>query len=192
MDKQELRKLYKDKRNSLSPQQIEQFSDAICQQVIGLLNTGKAQIIHCFIPIAQHKEVNTWPIIEHCVKHQNEFSIASSVSNFNSHTLQHLLLNTTTKYSTNAYNITEPTNGDNIAPEQFTTVIIPLLCYDIKGNRIGYGKGFYDRFLKDCSPDVQKIGVSFFPPVDAVIESNSFDIPLSLLVTPEKVFTFNQ
>jgi len=192
VNKQDLRKLYKDKRKNLSQQEINQFSDVICKQLIDLLNSAVEQTVHCFIPIQQLNEVNTWPIIEHCIQKNKKITIASSVSNFDNNTLQHLVLTSNTDYNTNAYNITEPTNGYTIASNQFTSVIIPLLCCDKKGNRVGYGKGFYDRFLAECSPSVQKIGVSFFPPIDAIIESNSFDIPLNLLVTPEKVFTFNQ
>lgn len=192
MDKQSLRKLYKDKRQALSQEEIKRFSEAICVHVIELLKINGHQTVHCFLPITKLNEVDTWPIIEHCIIRNSELQVASSVSNFENNTLTHLLLTPNSEYSTNDYGITEPKVGNPVQSKDITIVIIPLLAADCNGNRIGYGKGFYDRFLKDCSPDVQKIGVSFFPPVEFDIKTNEFDIPLNKLVTPEKVYTFNQ
>jgi 5-formyltetrahydrofolate cyclo-ligase len=62
--------------------------------------------------------------------------------------------------------------------------------YNTQGNRIGYGKGFYDRFLAECKDDVIKIGLSFFPPETTDFEIDSNDIPLNFCVTPEQVFEF--
>ena len=69
-------------------------------------------------------------------------------------------------------------------------VIIPLLAFDEKGNRVGYGAGFYDRFLRNCKTNVTKIGLSFFPPEKEEIETNHFDIKLTHCITPEKIYIF--
>ena len=72
-----------------------------------------------------------------------------------------------------------------------TKAVVDKYSYiDEKGNRIGYGKGFYDTFLARCRPDTIKIGLSFFKPetrIDGVFKG---DIPLNYCVTPEKVYTF--
>ena len=69
-------------------------------------------------------------------------------------------------------------------------VLVPLLCFDESGHRVGYGKGFYDRFLTKCRPDTQKVGLSYFPPVKEITDADSFDIRLDLCLTPEKVWRF--
>jgi 5-formyltetrahydrofolate cyclo-ligase len=69
-------------------------------------------------------------------------------------------------------------------------VFIPLLACDLQGNRVGYGKGFYDRFLSKCRYDVKKIGLSFFDPVDKIEDVNVFDIPLDECITPKKTWVF--
>lgn len=192
MNKQALRALYKSKRNNLSKVDIEEYSAAICSQVINLLANHGNQTIHCFLPIAHLNEVNTWPIVKHFTTETSKCKLVTSISNFTNSTLKHIVLNSNTEFETNKYGIIEPKSGVIIEPEEITSVIIPLLACDTAGNRLGYGKGFYDRFLAACKPQVIKMGVSFFAPSEIGFDTNSFDIPLNLLVTPEKVFTFNQ
>jgi 5-formyltetrahydrofolate cyclo-ligase len=55
---------------------------------------------------------------------------------------------------------------------------------------VGYGKGFYDRFLSDCRPHCIKIGLSFFEPEIDIVDVLESDIKLDYCVTPESVFTF--
>jgi 5-formyltetrahydrofolate cyclo-ligase len=70
-------------------------------------------------------------------------------------------------------------------------VIVPLLCFDRRGHRVGYGKGFYDRYLQKCRPDCIKAGLSFFDPVDLIDDTYADDIPLDICVTPSETFRFN-
>ena len=69
-------------------------------------------------------------------------------------------------------------------------VFVPLLALDKKGHRVGYGKGFYDAFLKDCKPDVIKIGLSFFEAEDIVDDVFKSDVKLDYCVKPENVYEF--
>jgi 5-formyltetrahydrofolate cyclo-ligase len=65
-----------------------------------------------------------------------------------------------------------------------------MLAFDKQGYRVGYGKGFYDRYLKRCQPDVMKVGFSFFPPVDQIEDINANDVPLSYCITPHQIYAF--
>ena len=69
-------------------------------------------------------------------------------------------------------------------------VFVPLLSFDIEGNRVGYGSGFYDKFLKECDDNILKIGLSFFEPETRVEDTNASDIKLDYCITPQKVFSF--
>ena len=69
---------------------------------------------------------------------------------------------------------------------------MPLLCFDAAGHRVGYGKGFYDKFLSKCRPDCTKIGLSYFPPVEAIAATGGHDIMLDICVTPEKTYQFDK
>jgi len=56
---------------------------------------------------------------------------------------------------------------------------------------VGYGKGYYDRFLKRCRTDCLKVGLSYFGPVETIPEAHDADIPLDCCITPEVIQTFN-
>ena len=66
----------------------------------------------------------------------------------------------------------------------------PLLYCDDSGNRVGYGKGFYDGFFENLDKDVKKIGVNFFPPKENIEDVFQKDVPLDYLVTPVEVLSF--
>ena len=65
-----------------------------------------------------------------------------------------------------------------------------MLAFDTRGNRVGYGKGFYDRYLPACRPDCIKLGFSYFDPVDSVDDAHEFDVPLDLCITPNRTYVF--
>ncbi|MDQ3180555.1 MAG: 5-formyltetrahydrofolate cyclo-ligase, partial [Acidobacteriota bacterium] len=76
-----------------------------------------------------------------------------------------------------------------IETEKIDIVLVPLLCFDRKGFRVGYGKGFYDRFLKNCRTDCLKIGLSYFAPIKEISDVQDFDVRLDFSITPEEIFT---
>jgi 5-formyltetrahydrofolate cyclo-ligase len=80
---------------------------------------------------------------------------------------------------------------ERVSTEQIQAVFVPLLAVDLKGQRIGYGKGYYDQFLATINPKVIKIGLSIFEPI-AQIPSESFDIPLDYCITPKNMFNFSK
>ena len=89
------------------------------------------------------------------------------------------MLNDSTKLKLNKWNVLEPVNGIDIKPKKVQVVFVPLLAYDNYGNRVGYGKGYYDKFLSKCTKECLKIGLSFFTP-EKKIMSTSLDIKLNL------------
>lgn len=95
-----------------------------------------------------------------------------------------------TIFKENKYGIAEPVDGIDMFRTEIDLVIVPLLCMDIKGNRVGYGKGYYDRFLRHCRKDCMKIGFSYFDPVDQVEDVNKFDVKLNYGITPNAIYQF--
>lgn len=104
--------------------------------------------------------------------------------------MTHFLLTDNTKIKKNEYNIPEPVNGLPVPVENIEVVFVPLLAFDVFGNRIGYGKGFYDKFLANCKPETVKIGLSFFESVNQIDDIFESDIKLDYCVTPQKIYTF--
>ena len=76
--------------------------------------------------------------------------------------------NYNTIYQNNKYEIPEPTEDKIIPPKLIEVVFVPLLAFDVKGYRVGYGKGFYDKYLSLCNKNIVKIGFSYYPPVHII------------------------
>ena len=90
----------------------------------------------------------------------------------------------------NKFNILEPLDGEIIQPQLLDIIFVPLIAFDNKGYRVGYGKGFYDRYLPGCRKDAVKMGFSFFDAVDKIDDINEFDVPLNLCITPTYIYEF--
>jgi 5-formyltetrahydrofolate cyclo-ligase len=69
-------------------------------------------------------------------------------------------------------------------------ILLPLLAFDEKGYRVGYGKGFYDRYLSRCRLDILKVGLSMEAPMAEIGDTDAYDMRMDYCVTPEKVWEF--
>ncbi|WP_335966263.1 5-formyltetrahydrofolate cyclo-ligase [Galbibacter sp. PAP.153] len=187
MNKKELRQLYKEKRFALTKSEIENLSIQIANQLLSLKIWDQI-FYHIFLAIEKHKEIDTSFILS--ILQGKDKEVVIPKSNFLNSTLTNYLLTDNTKIIINEYGIPEPENGIEIASEKIDVVFIPLLAFDKKGNRIGYGKGFYDRFLATCRKDVIKIGLSFFPPEEAFNDLHHQDIALDICATPDAIYEF--
>lgn len=90
----------------------------------------------------------------------------------------------------NTMGIKEPIKGNIVPPAYIGLVIVPLLCFDKQGYRVGYGKGFYDRFLKRCNSQIATVGFSWFAPEDNIDDIDANDVPLKYCITPHQLYVF--
>ncbi|WP_147677644.1 5-formyltetrahydrofolate cyclo-ligase [Algibacter pacificus] len=187
MTKNELRKRYKKLRKALSENQIDDFSLAIANQLLKL-PVWDYSFYHVFLAIEEHKEVNTDYILN--ILSGKDKNILISKSDFKTGAMMHFLLTDNTVIKKNSYNIPEPVDGIEILDDKVEVVFIPLLAFDEIGNRVGYGKGFYDRFLAKCKPETIKIGLSFFNADAEITDVFESDVRLDYCVTPERVYRF--
>jgi 5-formyltetrahydrofolate cyclo-ligase len=187
--KSDLRTFYKELRNQLTADQVSDLSLDIANHSLKL-NIWNKQMYHVFLSITEFKEVQT-DFVLHVLQGKDK-NIVVAKSDFSDYSMSHFLLTDQTILVKNKHNIPEPAGEGLIPidPQQIDVVFVPLLVADIEGNRVGYGKGFYDRFLAQCRPDVLKIGLSFFEPLSELIEHNAQDISLNYLVTPQGVVGF--
>jgi 5-formyltetrahydrofolate cyclo-ligase len=187
MNKKEARKKSKEARKLLSFEEIEEKSLAIANQLVKMDIWDKTYY-HLFLPIEEQKEVNSEYILN--ILQAKDKEIVVSKSNFETTSMTHYLLTDNTKIKKNEYNIPEPVNGLPVPVEMIDVVFVPLLAYDKLGNRVGYGKGFYDKFLSECKPDVVKIGLSFFEPEELIEDVFENDVKLDFCVTPNNILKF--
>ena len=195
MTKKELRLKYKALRNQLSEEDLEEMSLAIANKVLTLptMNDGRQvwekTYFHIFLPITEHKEVNTESILH--LLHGKDKEIVISKSDFTTREMTHFLLTDNTKIKKNEYNIPEPIDGLDIPTNKIDVVFVPLLAFDKIGNRVGYGKGFYDKFLMECKPETIKIGLSFFEAEELIEDVFKNDMRLNYCVTPNEIYNFD-
>ena len=186
MDKSSLRVKYKTKRQALTDDLIEQKSLEIANQLLPLSIWSYTRF-HLFLSSTKKREINTAYILTLLFGKDKEVVVPKMEKESQ---LTHFLLTDNTPIHINSFGIPEPKNGIPVDPSLLEVVFVPLLAFDSKGNRIGYGKGFYDRFLTQCSEDCIKIGLSFFPPESNLIDIEPTDVRLDYCVTPEKIYQF--
>ena len=187
MKKSELRIKYKALRQSLSEEEIEEMSVTIANNLLGL-PIWQNTYFHVFLPITEQKEINTECIL-HLLSGKDK-EIVVSKSDFASRNMTHFLLTDNTKIKKNKYNIPEPIDGIEVPVTKIDVVFVPLLAFDSRGNRVGYGKGFYDNFLSECKAETIKIGLSFFESETSIADVYENDVKLDYCVTPKKIYTF--
>lgn len=185
MQKHLLRKEFKEKRAALSQEQLTAWSMAIANNCLKL-NIWDKETFHLFLTIEKHKEVQTEFLLS--ILQGKDKNIVVSKSNFENNTMDHFLLTDTTHLSINSYGIPEPLNGFKIDENQIDVVFVPLLCADRNGNRVGYGKGFYDRFLNKCRLNAVFVGLSLFEPIDDKIQIDKTDVSIHYVVTPLGIY----
>ena len=189
MDKSTIRNYYLSKRKVLSSKEITDKSQQICDLFFQEIDLNDVKFLHVFLPIKKQNEINTFLIIKRLQEKYPFISIVVSRSNLDSLEMQHFMLEEHNLVE-NKWGILEPSpeNGREVQPEQIDLIIVPLLVFDKQGNRVGYGKGFYDRFLQKCSPKAQKVGICSEEPIELIEELNEFDVKMNICVTPKGVF----
>jgi len=188
MNKDTARSIYKAKRKELTTVQIRLWSEAIVKQVLSSEMCKHVKVVHVFIPIPNKAEVDTHLLLNAFFTQYPEIKVATSI--IAEGDLIHTYINAHTTYKANDWNILEPIERTLLSEKEIDVVFLPLLAFDLKGNRVGYGKGFYDRFLQKCKPDVIKGGLSLFEPTEELIESDVWDVPMNCAVTPERIWNF--
>lgn len=188
MKKFELRTLYKKKRKALGEDQILELSTKILEQA-RTLPIWDREHYHIFLPIERHFEVNTWPFV-HFIREGLRKTVVVPKTNLNDFTLEHIRFDVDTETYLNKFGIPEPIRGIQIPESSLDIVFVPLFTFDKHGNRVGFGKGFYDRFLKKCSPDTLFIGLTYFDEVEEIEDIQNMDQPLHYCISPNKIFSF--
>lgn len=192
MNKEAVRKLYNAKRKELSPDAIQVKSRAIAENFITSAIWKESKVIHIFISIPDKGEVDTSFLIDFFFNQHPEIKLCTSIIAENGQDLIHTHITSKTTYLSNRWNIPEPIERTAVHEHDIDLVLLPLLAFDSNGNRVGYGKGFYDRFLKKCKPEVVKIGLSLFEPIEELIAADTWDVPLDYGITPQDIFTNEQ
>lgn len=187
MRKKEARQLYREKRAALSEPERVKMDDLMLIQFQGV----DLPFIHAVLsywPIEENNEPDTHLFTEFLRFRNPEMKICYPVADFSTGLMQAVATDIDTTFTKKDLNIYEPDHGDLISPEDIDLVFVPLLAFDQEGFRVGYGKGFYDRYLAGCTGI--KAGFSYFEPFAALDDRDEFDVPLDLCITPQNIYVF--
>lgn len=188
MKKDLIRKIYLKKREDLNSATLSEYSSNLINNTLCIFEEFQPKCLHCFLTIHSRWEINTKPIIEYCWK--NKIDVLVPVCNFKDSTFKNAEFLPHTKIKKDKYNISVPIDPIWRNNDSIDIVITPLLAFDLKGYRVGYGRGFYDRFFYSLHKNVKRVGISFFDPLKDIDDTNEYDIPLTHCITPKKIYIF--
>lgn len=192
MNKHCLRQLCLTQRLTLVPEQLEQVSQAVSNLFFKQFNISNINYLHTFLPILKKHEINTWLIIKHLRENYPHLKIVVPKIHWSTYDMESYLLTPESQVIDNAWGIPEPIDASPLPhQEQIDMVLLPLLGFDAQGFRVGYGKGFYDRFLSKCRKDVVKVGLGLDKPIERIEDVHANDIRMDFCITDKKVFCFS-
>ncbi|GAC1708476.1 MAG: 5-formyltetrahydrofolate cyclo-ligase [Flavisolibacter sp.] len=189
MKKNEARSLFTHRREAMDRANKLKWDELLLIQ-FQTIELGDLDFVLSYYPIAQNNEPDTFTITDYLHFRNPHIKIGYPRADLEAGTFAAIVSHADSIFQANAYNILEPTEKQFIAPEDLDLVLVPLLGFDLNGTRVGYGKGFYDRYLKNCREECLKIGLCYFEPVDTIEDATDFDVPLDICITPHQIYVF--
>ena len=174
---------------NLSSQEKSELDNSLLERLLHL-PFDDARILMSYFPMEERNEPDTFLFSNYLRNEMPHVQIAYPKINFAANEMLAILVDEKTAYRKNKYKIIEPVTGKIIASKYINIIFVPFVICDSKGFRVGYGKGYYDKFLQDCCATIVKIGFSYFPPVEEITDVHQFDIPLNYCITPYAIYEF--
>jgi 5-formyltetrahydrofolate cyclo-ligase len=187
MFKNEARKYLLNKRQNLSLIDCVKWDDLLLIQ-FQRLDWSTTTIMGSFYPMEKHNEPNTILLTSYLQKFIPDLIIAYPVIDPTTQTME--FYKTTDKLHINTLGIYEPIKQYRIPNKDINTFLVPLLGFDLDGHRIGFGKGYYDRYFSTCNHQHLRIGISYFDPIPKLVDTHEFDVPLTHCITPWNSYEF--
>ena len=188
IDKNKLKIVFLRKRKTITNAEFEKRNVEIFYHFSAWLEDKTINNIHCFLPIEKQREVDTRIF----VKYLNAlgYKVILSRCSLDNNDMTHFFFEEKGQLLMNQWGIIEPQGGKICPVDEIDAVLIPLVVFDRQGHRIGYGKGYYDRFLSQCRVDCHKVGLSLTPPLDSIPYIEPHDIRLDSCITPSGTYDF--
>lgn len=190
MTKEELRKVYIQKRSSLSNSTYNQLNKDLRAVFFKDIDLSQVKVLHCFLPIERNNEPDTGSIINEVREQYPNISIVIPRVNSTTQTLENFLYEPSTVLKKSGWGIPEPEAGVAVDAGTIDMVLVPMLIFDKEGHRVGYGRGFYDKLLASTREGCKRVGICLFDPVDRIDNIQEFDQPLDKCVTPARSYSF--
>jgi 5-formyltetrahydrofolate cyclo-ligase len=181
--KQSIRQQLLARRRNMSEEAFHIKSEAITKRLKKLAEFKRAGVIHCYVSMNERREVDTHPLIKDMLSSSRK--VVVPVMQMKTGALKHIRLGSFDELQPNKWHVLEPVVGEEISIEQLELIIVPMAGGDHQKNRIGYGAGFYDRFLQNAR--CVSIGLLFECCLIEKLPVEPFDMPLSKLITEKQM-----
>lgn len=189
MTKQEARKVFKQNRAQLTRKDIIRMNDLLLIQFQRIV-LPYVKVIHSYIPLQDQKEPDPVLMVDFLKFKNVDMKVCYPKIDPINYSMKSIQDDGNISFELNQYGILEPTNGIMIEEKEIDLALVPLIAFDLMGNRVGYGKGYYDRFISKCRYNMIKIGISYFPPIDQIADIDEFDKKLDFCLTPDHIYAF--
>ena len=175
MDKTALRKEIRDKKRAMTPEQIENASQRLAQQFFATSYYQQAKTLYGYLPYNQ--EVRTEPILLQALKDGKKVAVPKVYGE----TMRFIYLEDLSGVEKGYAGIPEPIGDEPVARDETALVLMPGLAFDPEGHRIGYGGGFYDKFLS-AEPEHPTVALCYAFQMLPKLETEEFDVPVDLVL----------
>lgn len=175
MAKKELREEMMSTRDALSKDEKDQHSQVASAKVMQLVTKLKPKVVHTFIPMGS--EVDIMPAIAKMLQQEITVVVSRTLEN---RKLEHLVLTDADNLEDGKFGTRHPANAP-VFNGNYNLILVPGLAFDLNANRLGYGAGYYDTFLKD-NPDAFKAGVCYPFQLHQSIPVEEHDVVLDQII----------
>ncbi|MBV9217772.1 MAG: 5-formyltetrahydrofolate cyclo-ligase, partial [Acidobacteria bacterium] len=163
---------------------------AIADRFFKTTDLTRVKKLHIFIRVARTHELDTSRIYFRLWRDRADIETYAPRVELGGTRMESIFFHAASELIDNKWGIREPDGDQTAGPDEFDIVLVPLVAFDHVGHRVGYGKGYYDRFLAKCRPDCQRIGLSLFDPVGRIDDVRTGDVRLTACITPFKISEF--
>ena len=181
------RNFFLDKRKALTASDCLKMDDLLLIQ-FQRMDWSEVQCVGSFYPLEAHNEPNGLLLIRYLKLIIPGLVVVYPRVNTDNITMS--FYTETETVATNKWGIAEPLPFNLVEPSNIDTILVPLIGFDQVGHRIGFGKGFYDRYFENYPADRNRIGISYFEPIPKIEDTHEFDVPLTHCITPSNSYEF--
>jgi 5-formyltetrahydrofolate cyclo-ligase len=183
LSKEELRDRARVVRSGLTPDEFRSFSRAICDSLRRRLNGERSVMVY----VSKPPEVDTMPLIRHFI--DQDIRVVVPIIERETRTLRLSRLEDPDNLVASTFSVPEPIGNEiPVRGEELEVIIVPLLAFDRSGHRLGYGAGYYDRFLSSY-PQAKRIGAAFSCQEIVSVPADANDVAMDMIVTEREIIT---
>ena len=175
MNKKELRAMIRERKRAMTPEEINSRSEKLMELFLRSDAYKTAKTIYGYLPYNQ--EVRTVPMLEQALKDGKRVAVPKCYGD----EMKFLFMDDLSKVEKGYAGIPEPVADEPVADDETALVLMPGMAFDPQGHRIGYGGGFYDKFLAQ-EPNHPTLALCYEFQVLPHLETEEFDIPVDCVL----------